>query len=254
MAVQYIVRQVYFTARIVGDIICPARTLIRDLRLYRVYLSTELNSMPTRKMLFITHAEVLIDPTVPVPKWGLSDKGRSRHKAFNDSEVINTVTAIYCSGEKKAEDGAEILSQATRIDFNIIENLHENDRSATGFLPPPEFQATADLFFQHPTESIRGWERAVDAQSRIVSCVDSIIQNDMTTGDIAVVAHGGVGALLFSHLARVPISRSMDQPGGGGGNYFVFDIATRSLLHGWRDIAPISIKDDANVVQPHIQP
>jgi hypothetical protein len=34
--------------------------------------------------------------------------------------------------------------------------MHENDRSATGFLPPPEFEAVADAFFVRPLESVRG--------------------------------------------------------------------------------------------------
>lgn len=28
--------------------------------------------------------------------------------------------------------------------------MHENDRSATGFLPPPEFEAVANQFFANP--------------------------------------------------------------------------------------------------------
>jgi broad specificity phosphatase PhoE len=193
--------------------------------------------MTNRSVLFITHAEVTIDPAIPVPCWRLSPKERCRHAAFGESHVANAITAIYCSGERKAIEGAEILGRCTRVRPRIVRELHENDRSSTGFLPPAAFQATADRFFSHPAESIRGWETAVDAQARIVAGVDQIISNDKTDGDIAIVAHGGVGALLLCHLAGVPISRTMDQPGSGGGNYFAFDVHTRSLIHGWRDIA-----------------
>ena len=55
-------------------------------------------------------------------------------------------------------------------------------------------------------------------------------------GDIAIVSHGGVGALLLCHLKGVPISRAEDQPGEGGGNVYSFDAATRCLLSGWRRI------------------
>ena len=43
-------------------------------------------------------------------------------------------------------------------------SLHENDRSATGYLPPNQFEAMADRFFAEPQASVLGWERAVDAQ------------------------------------------------------------------------------------------
>ena len=53
-------------------------------------------------------------------------------------------------------------------------------------------------------------------------------------GDIAVIAHGGVGALLLSHLKGASISRTEDQPGAGGGYVYSFDKATRALLSDWR--------------------
>ena len=35
-------------------------------------------------------------------------------------------------------------------------------------------------------------------------------------------------------LRRVPISRTADQPGAGGGCVYSFDARTRTLLSGWR--------------------
>lgn len=187
-------------------------------------------------VLFVTHADVTVDPTVPVPDWSLSGLGRARHSAFNGREFIGDMTAIYCSAERKAIDGAEILSEATGLKFSLCEELGENDRSSTGFLPPPEFQETADLFFAHPYQSVRGWERAIDAQARVVQAVGRILAQDRSTGHIAIVSHGGVGTLLYCHLTGSAISRQMDQIGSGGGNYFAFDRANRSVLHGWKDI------------------
>jgi broad specificity phosphatase PhoE len=55
-------------------------------------------------------------------------------------------------------------------------------------------------------------------------------------GDIAVVAHGAVGALLLCALEKAPISRDADQPPGGGGFYVSVDLDTRCLRQGWRAI------------------
>jgi len=85
--------------------------------------------------------------------------------------------------------------------------LGENDRAATGYLPAAEFQRTADEFFARPHESIRGWERAADAQTRIVATLDDIARRAPGTGPIAVISHGGVGALLMCQFKRVAISR-----------------------------------------------
>ena len=68
-------------------------------------------------------------------------------------------------------DGAAILAEALAPPWHIEEALGENDRSSTGYIAPPEFWQVVDAFFANPTQSIRGWERAIDAQTRIVNAV-----------------------------------------------------------------------------------
>jgi broad specificity phosphatase PhoE len=185
---------------------------------------------------FITHPEVAIDPAVPVPDWPLSSVGRGRmHLALERPWLIG-VRAIFCSGERKARDAAGIVAKHLGLAPIAIEGLGENDRSATGYLPKIEFEAVADRFFACPDESVRGWERASDAQRRVIGAVESAITMAPTIGDIAVISHGGVGALLLCHLKGVPISRAEDQPGDGGGHVYSFDAVSRRLLSGWRRI------------------
>jgi broad specificity phosphatase PhoE len=115
-----------------------------------------------------------------------------------------------------------------------LAELGENDRSATGYLPRSEFEIVANLFFAHPERSARGWERAIDAQRRIVSAVNRVlVASTKCAGNIAIVSHGGVGALLLCHLRGEAISREHDQPLNNGGNYYAFDAETRDLIHGW---------------------
>lgn len=190
-----------------------------------------------RTVRFITHPDVLIDPTVPVPEWPLSPRGRERMVRALARPWVGGVRAVWCSTERKARDGAEILAAHLGLPVSELADLGENDRSATGYLPRAEFEAVADLFFAHPDESVRGWERAVDAQRRIVGAVEAVLAASAGCGgDIAIVAHGGVGTLLLCHLGGLPIGRRHDQPPNNGGNHFAFDAATRRLLHGWRAI------------------
>ncbi|QCI67800.1 histidine phosphatase family protein [Phreatobacter stygius] len=183
---------------------------------------------------FISHPEVVIDPAVPVPRWHLSDKGIQRMRTFAASSDMRGLAAVWASNETKAVEAAGILAGRSGLAVGVHPRLHENDRSATGFLPPPEFQRTADMFFASPDESVRGWERAVDAQARVAAAVDAILNNH-SGGDIAFVAHGGVGTLLLCRYLGQPISRSADQPFEG--HYWAFEIATRRVLHPWRPIA-----------------
>lgn len=70
----------------------------------------------------------------------------------------------------------------------------------------------ADEFFARPEVSVRGWERAVDAQGRIVTAVTELLADERSgAGDVLVVAHGAVGTLLLCHLLGRPITRQLDQ-------------------------------------------
>jgi broad specificity phosphatase PhoE len=185
---------------------------------------------------FITHPDVLIDPAVPIPDWGLAPRGFSRLRAMLDQDWVAPVRAVWSSTERKAIEAADVLAAHLGVAPRRLAGLGENDRSATGYLPRAEFEATADLFFAHPATRIRGWESAAEAQLRIVAAVETVLAEG--EGDVAILAHGAVGALLLCHLDGRPISRAADQPAGQGGWRFAFDRASRRLLHGWQPIDP----------------
>ena len=71
-----------------------------------------LTAASSTNLLFLTHPQVAIDPAIPVPDWTLSQLGVSRMEQFAASSVVAGVTAIYCSGERKAVDTARILVRA----------------------------------------------------------------------------------------------------------------------------------------------
>ena len=185
---------------------------------------------------FITHPEVVIDPTVPVPEWPLSHEGIRRMKLALERPWMSQLGSVFSSAEPKATDTARLIADRFHLSPTIIEELGENDRSATGYLPKIEFEAVANTFFAQPERSVRGWERAIDAQHRIIAAVDQVIAEAPSDANVAVVSHGGVGALLLCHLKDVPISRAEDQPGFGGGCVYSFDLESRTLLSGWRRI------------------
>lgn len=187
-----------------------------------------------RVFRYLTHPQVSIDPDIPVPDWGLSEIGRQRTLAFCRSEAVRKTRSIYSSAERKALDTANLLAAECRLEVNVCALTHENDRSATGFLHPEEFETVANQFFAAPNLSVRGWEKAVDAQTRIVKEAKRIMQQ-ASDGDILMVGHGGVGTLLYCNLAGLQIDRKHDQIGGGG-NVFEYDLEQQSILHAWRPI------------------
>ena len=185
---------------------------------------------------FITHPDVVIDSSVPIPDWPLSSRGIRRMASLLAQPWVQAVHAIFSSAERKALQSAGMMADHLSLAPVIIDDLGEIDRSSTGYLPKAEFEAVADEFFAHPEASVRGWERAVDAQRRIVAAVGRAIFIAPAEGDIAIISHGAVGALLRCSLKAAPISRAEDQPAGSGGNGYSFDAATSRLLTGWQRI------------------
>lgn len=186
-----------------------------------------------RRLYFITHADVVIDPDVPVPQWPLSEKGRARHAALR----LPPLGSVWSSTEQKALDGAAILSEAQGVPRRALEALGENDRSATGFLPPEEFWEVVEQFFARPDQSIRGWKRAADAQARVVAALQTVAAT-APEGDIAVVAHGGVGSLLRAHVLKARIDMSHGQPTDQVGGYLLeIGLPDWRLLRDWTEIS-----------------
>ena len=188
------------------------------------------------RALYVTHPQVCMDANVPVPLWGLSELGRERAMLFAARGVVPEGAMIFSSRESKAMELADILAEATGALVLSDHLMGENDRSATGFLPPALFEQTADRFFAEPYKSADGWERAIDAQQRIVDTVRTALASVPEATPAVFCGHGAVGTLLKCHVAGRPISRAEDQSrhaDKGGGNCFVFDLEAMVLGCEW---------------------
>ena len=99
---------------------------------------------------YLTHPQVEMEPARPVPLWRLSGKGRARVEALLDRPWLRSVKRILSSDETKAVEAAAIVGAHLGVAVEIDREMGENDRSSTGFLEPPAFEAAADRFFGEP--------------------------------------------------------------------------------------------------------
>jgi len=183
---------------------------------------------------YLSHPQVQIEPQKDVRRWSLNAVGRARVAALVDQPgALARTRRVISSDETKALETARPLASALGVELEIRPQMHENDRSATGFLPPQEFEAVADAFFANPSESVRGWETADDAQRRILSEVEACLTGPQE-GDVLFVGHGAVGTLLYCALAALAIDRRFDQGPGGGGCWYAFDLDARRPVQGWQ--------------------
>jgi broad specificity phosphatase PhoE len=157
-------------------------------------------------------------------------------RLFVASQAVEDVREVWASSEAKAIEAAGLLAARFGLPVRVHPGLGENDRTSTGFLPPTEFEDVADAFFARPLESIRGWETATAAQSRVQRALEEVLEHASGAGDIAIIAHGAVGTLLMCAMLGQPISRKLDQPFQG--HFWSFNRNTRLVVHQWRPVAP----------------
>lgn len=189
---------------------------------------------------YVSHAQVVQDPTVPVPRWGLSPEGRRRVTVLARQPWLDPVGSIISSAETKAVETATILAGRLGLTVEIRPATGETDRSATGYVPRERHDELAARYFAEPAVSADGWERAVDSQRRVVEALADVLVEpdrppaDPSRPDVLVVGHGGVGTLLWCHLAGSAIDQRHDQPSQG--HHWAWDRTARVMLHPWRPI------------------
>lgn len=180
---------------------------------------------------YLTHPQVVVDPATSIECWALNDIGWARARGLLDDPFVRAVPRIVTSAERKALDVAELVAAARGLSVEVRPALGEMDRSATGFLAPDEFGDVVAEFFARPDRSVRGWERAIDAQRRTVDALDDLLDDAC---DTLVVGHGGVGTLWWCALAGEPIAQRWDQPGQG--HWFDVDAGSRRPVGHWQPI------------------
>ena len=100
------------------------------------------------RVLFITHPEVDADPAVPVPDWELTPRGRDRMRQFAEGPDARGRRA-RCGRAASARRPTRRRSSPSTLGLpaRALEQLAENDRSTTGYLPPELFEPAVQAFF-----------------------------------------------------------------------------------------------------------
>lgn len=197
-------------------------------------------------ILYLSHPEVSIDPQTPVPEWKLSDQGRRRLVAAIARGWPGRGWRIITSPETKAQQTAELLANAFGLPLHIHPDMHEVDRSSTGYIVHDQHEALADALFGQPEIGPKGWESAQAASARITKSYQEVIAE--VSDNLLFIGHGAVGTFLWCALTKTPISRAADQRRGGSfwagkQGPAVFDGSTGFVAgHPWQGLETAAAK------------
>lgn len=154
-----------------------------------------------RKLILIKHASPQVQPDLPPERWPLSDDGRAKCARLAEQVAAYSPGVVVSSDEMKAEETGRIVAEQLGVPHHTAADLHEHDRSNVPQLRSAEFISLMELLFRRPRDLVLGKETAVAALSRFQSALDEVLM-DHPEGNVAVVSHGTVIALLLEKLGK----------------------------------------------------
>ena len=150
------------------------------------------------KVFIIRHAET--EPTgEDAFYWPLSERGEEQARLLGGQSFWDEVKAIVTSDEPKAIATVSRIAFERQIPMFTNPNLRELKRTP-GWLE--DYEARVLEVLQKPALSIGGWERAADAQARMVACFDELVKK-FDPRPFVIVSHGMAISLLLASLQNM---------------------------------------------------
>jgi broad specificity phosphatase PhoE len=154
---------------------------------------------PVSDLILVKHSAPEIVPAIPAHEWRLSREGRLRSARLAERLRSRSVDALFSSPEPKALETARMASRLLEKPLEIVDGLHEHDRSNVLFNAGSLHDSVAH-FFRHAAVLVLGKETADQAHARFAAAVEGILAEHVDR-NIAVIAHGTVISLYVARAA-----------------------------------------------------
>jgi len=183
--------------------------------------------MTKKPLILVKHSLPRVLEDIPAREWRLCDEGRDRTYALVEKLIVYRPDIVISSVEPKARETASILAEKLELEYQVVDGLHEHDRSGSPHYSTDEFQKLVREFFERPSVLIFGRESADQALQRFRHTVNSILDlyRDQT---IVIVAHGTVISLYISWLTGYDgyeLWKELGLP-----SFVVLDIQSKALI------------------------
>lgn len=155
-----------------------------------------------RTLILVKHSLPVLEPDVPSREWRLGDVGRARCLPLAEQLAAYRPAFIGASAEPKATETARIVADLLSIPVSVWVGIHENDRTALGWLGRDELEVRIARFFAEPDTLVMGNETANQTHARFSAAVQEVC-DEHPADTIVIVAHGTVITLFISRLVGV---------------------------------------------------
>ena len=153
-------------------------------------------------LILVKHALPEIIPTLPANQWHLSEVGRTQCALLADQLATYAPAALVSSLEPKALETAHLVAQRMHTSVQIVDGLHEHERSNTPWLSSEEFDRAVAAFFHRPAELVLGCETAQQASERFAKTIAEVTSR-YAEQNVVVFTHGTVLSLYVARATGI---------------------------------------------------
>ena len=155
------------------------------------------------KLLLVRHSETRVDPDIPADQWRLTEDGRARCGPMAEQLRSHSIRRVVASREPKAVETAELVGRHLGLDVDVIDGLHEQDRTGVPFYDDvATFRARVAKLFEHPDQVVLGNKTANDALNRFVRALDEVVTS-YPPEKVSIVTHATVMSLYIASRTKV---------------------------------------------------
>lgn len=178
-------------------------------------------------LILVKHSLPEIKVDLPAHNWMLLEEGRLRAGRLAEKLSMYRPQVLASSPEPKALETAEIVGRRLQLPVQVMEDLHEHDRSTAGYLSKEEFKKAVLAFFEDPDTQTFGSETANQAYERFSRAVAAVLTGNEKRSTV-IVSHGTVIALFVSRVTGQSAFEIWNQLGLPG--FVVLDMQSNKLI------------------------
>lgn len=179
------------------------------------------------RLILVKHSLPEIKEDLPAREWRLSEEGRLRARRLAEKLSSYPIDFLFSSNEQKARETAQMIAEKCGLELQVVNELHEHERTQVPYLSKLEFEAAVQAFFKNPDTLVFGSETANQTHARFSRAVYSVLAGK-DDRSIAIVSHGTVISLFVSRLtgrSDYQLWTALGLPG-----YIVLDMQLKRLI------------------------
>ena len=179
------------------------------------------------RLILVKHSLPKIEENLAAREWHLSEEGSLRAVRLAEQLTCHHPDVLVTSGEPKALETARIIETRLQLPLQVVDDLHEHERTMVSYLPSERFEMSVREFFAKPDLLIFGSETANKAHERFSNSVHTILDENKNKTSV-IISHGTVISLFVSRLVGIPdfsLWKELGLPG-----FIVLDMQSNELI------------------------